>query len=210
MPQGMQGGLSGKARKNHSMSRGQRMYTQQWIEEFMEPGEAELVPERIIPVKPIEAGSEDSRYAYEFVSEAQEEVARSAEAQRFEEVADAARESAKVSSVGQASAPFSPASADAHSGIDSLAVASPVVPQVEQAVHDGGVNGTILCPVPIPVMPQPSNKVDWSARVQPKLFTIRRKKKKILAEIKWSGLLTGILIGGAAGAAILGILSLVV
>lgn len=206
MSKGMHGGLSGKARKIHGKSRAERMYAQHLIADFLVSDDAAVAEDRVVPVKPMERDSADSRYAYEFVAEAQAEVARSAEAERFDEAMNA------VPILGSPDTEPSAARPDL-SPTPAAAAASPVLsPRDGAPPHQNAApqNVEILHAVAaMRTAEQAQVKSQWTAKVQPKLFTMRPARKNRLPQLTWSGVATGLAIGAAVGATFLIALSLV-
>ncbi len=212
MSKGMHGGLSGKARKKHDRSRAERMYAQHLIEEFFDSDEASIAPDHVAPVKPLDADSADSRYAYEFVAEAREEVAQSAEAQRFADAMNAEPELNVMTPETESNGAVETAvSAEA----DGVEVAEPEVQRDQAvAVAPGGVAPKYVDILKEIAARRLADKEEsqrkWTASVQPKLFTLAPARAARRSKIKWSGLAAGLAIGAVAGGILLGLLSLLV
>lgn len=213
MSKGMHGGLSGKARKKHDRSRAERMYAQHLIEEFFDSDEESIAPDHVAPVKPLDADSADSRYAYEFVAEAREEVAQSAEAQRFEDAINAESELNVMKSETESNS----------AAVEQVvAEVSPVQESAQPAVQ----RDQVVAAVPVGVAPKyvdilkeiaakrladkEEGQRKWTASVQPKLFTLAPARTARRSRVSWSGLVAGLAIGAAAGGVLLGLLSLLV
>jgi len=205
MSKGMHGGLSGKARKIHGKSRAERMYAQQLIEEFLVCDDE--FDDRVIPVKPADSDSTDSRYAYEFVAEAQAEVAQSAEAERFAEAMNAVPILDTNQDVPSVTRPTVTTDDLAENAIGTML--PPDSKQVEE--RPAPQNVEILHAVEAKRAAEKSQvSMQWTAKVQPKLFTLRPARKSQRPQLTLSGLAAGLAIGAALGAVLLAVLSLIV
>lgn len=212
MSKGMHGGLSGKARKKHDRSRAERMYAQHLIEEFFDSDEEPIAPDHVAPVKALDADSADSRYAYEFVAEAREEVAQSAEAQRFEDAMNAEPElngmksEMESNNAVETAVPTEPDGVEAAEPAvqrDQLAAAAPgsVAPKYVDILKEIAAKR---------LADKEESRRKWTASVQPKLFTLAPARVARRSKISWSGLAAGLAIGAVAGGILLGLLSLLV
>lgn len=202
MSKGLNGGLTGKARKNHHKSRAERMYAQQLIAEFFDADEDLEDAQRVIPVRPMSSDSGDSRYAYEFVASAQDEVAQSPEAARFAEaMADGKQEPQPQGKPTMATPAHAP------SAIGVAEAAKPASSQTASVSQPPGTD--ILNAVATKRLAEKQEaQRRWTTSVQPRLYTLPSAGRRNQAAFTWSGLAVGLAIGAAAGGALLGLLSL--
>lgn len=210
MSKGMHGGLSGKARKKYDRSRAERMYAQHLIAEFFESDEETIAPDHVAPVKALDVDSADSRYAYEFVAEARDEVAQSAEAQRFADAVNAEPEKNVMKGQGEAKElPADEAVAAASGSPEPVVCADTVVSVAREVVPPKYVD--VLKEIAAKRMVE---KVEaqrkWTASVQPKLFTLSPGQRSRSPKLRWSGIAAGLAIGAVMGGVLLGLLSLLV